>query len=112
VQEGRGDEVLLLARSDSLGWIVGDGQWRLMQQPVWSRAARSAAKWWEGKSEVGDGFLGDVQSSGKGGPTHVGSDDRRPQAPSTLRAVSTATRNRGGAQDWATVLSGQTETGR
>jgi hypothetical protein len=34
---------------------------------TWSRATRRAAKWWEGKSEVGDNFLGDAWSSAKGG---------------------------------------------
>jgi hypothetical protein len=57
VQEGRGDEELLLALSDSSGWRISDGQ-RL------------------GKSGVGDGFLGDVRSSAKEGPTHVQGDDR------------------------------------
>jgi hypothetical protein len=49
-----------------------------------------------GESEVGDNFLGDIQSSGKGGgATHVGGNDRWPLASSALRMVRAATRNRG-----------------
>jgi hypothetical protein len=66
----------------------------------------------EGKSGVDDGFLGDVRSSAKERPTHVGGDDWRPLAPSTLRAMSMATGNSCGAGDWETVPGGETETGR
>jgi hypothetical protein len=72
VQEGRGDKALLLSQSDSLGRFISDGQWWVKWWPVRSRAARSAAEWWEGKSGVSGGFLGDIQSRDKGGPTHLG----------------------------------------
>jgi hypothetical protein len=112
VQEGRGDEALLLARSDSSGHPIGDGQRRVKQRPTQIRAARSVVERGRGKSGVGDSFLSDIQSSAKEGPTHVGGDDRRSPAPSALRPVSVATENRGGMQDRATVPSGQMETGR
>jgi hypothetical protein len=112
VQEGRGDEALLLARSDSSGRLISVGEQWAKQWPTHSRAVRSAAEWWEGKSEVGDGFLDDVRRSDKEGPTHVGGDDRRPPAPSALHAVSAATRNRGGGWDRVTVSCSQTEKGR
>jgi hypothetical protein len=62
--------------------------------PPRSRAARSVAEWWEGKSGVGDGFNSDVWSSDKGGQPTWGGDDRRPPVPSALCAVITATGNR------------------
>jgi hypothetical protein len=61
---------------------------------------------------VGDGFLADVRSSAKEGPTHVGGDDRQPPALSALRAVSVATRNRAGVRDRVTIPGSQTETDR
>jgi hypothetical protein len=86
VQEGRGDEALFLARSDSSGRLVGDEQRRMKQQPAWSRVGRSMAERWEGQSKMGDGFLGNVRSSGKGGqPTWVAmtrGHDPRPLVPS------------------------------
>jgi hypothetical protein len=113
VLEGRGDKALLLARLDISGWLISDGQRWVKQRSARSRAARSTAERWEGKSEVGDDFLGDVWSSDKGGgATHVVVDDRWPPAPSALRVVRTATGNRGGVRDRATVPSVQTETGR
>jgi hypothetical protein len=112
VMEGRGDELLLLAQSDTLGRLIDDGQWCAKQRLVQSRAARSVAERGWGKSGVGDDFLGDVRSSAKKGPTHVGSDDRLSPVPRTLHTVSTATGNSGGARDRATVPGGQTETGR
>jgi hypothetical protein len=64
-----------------------------------------------GKSKVGDGFLDDVQSSGKEGPTNVGGDDRRPPAWSVLPVVSATTGNRDGTRDLATIPCCQTEMG-
>jgi hypothetical protein len=92
VQEGRGDEALLLAWSDSSRQLIGDGQ-------RWAQ--------WVTASSVTSGAV-----VGGGGATHVGGDDQRPPTPSACRAVSVATGNRGGARDWATVPCGQTEMGR
>jgi hypothetical protein len=112
VQEGRGNEALLLAWLDSSGWLLGDWQRWAKQRPAWSRAARSAAEWGRGKSGLGDGFLGDVQSSGKEGPTHIGGDDRRPPAPSALHAVNAAMVKRDGARDRVTISGDQMGRGR
>jgi hypothetical protein len=112
VQEGRGDKALLLARSDSSGWLINDRRCLVKQWPVWCRTARSMAEQVEGKSEVGGGFLGDVRSSDKGGRATWGGDDRRLPMSCAVHAVSAATVSRGSTQDRATILGGQTETGR
>jgi hypothetical protein len=96
---GRGDEKLLLARSDNSGRLIDDGQWRLKQLLVQSRAARQAAEWGRGKVKWAMAPSDDVRSSDKEWPTHVGGDDRRPSAPSALCMVSAATGNRGGTRD-------------
>jgi hypothetical protein len=44
VQEGHCDEALLLAQSNSSGWLIGDGQRWAKQRPVRSRASRSAVE--------------------------------------------------------------------
>jgi hypothetical protein len=95
VQEGRGGEALLLALSDSLGRLIGDGQRWVKQRPARSRAARSAGEQGRGKSGAGDNFLGDIRSSGMEGPTHVGGDDRRPPGAGAV------------CRTGATVLGGQ-----
>jgi hypothetical protein len=51
VQEGHCDEALLLAQSDSSGWLMGDGQRWAKQRPVRSRASRSAVERERGKAE-------------------------------------------------------------
>jgi hypothetical protein len=60
------------------GCLIGDGRRRAKRWPVRSRAVRSVAKGWEGKSRVGGSFLSEVRSSDNWGPTHVGR--RRPAA--------------------------------
>jgi hypothetical protein len=112
VQEGHGDEALLLARSDSSVWLVGDGQRRRSSGRRGAERRRGVPlNGGRGKNGVGDDFLGGVRSSGKGGQATWGGDDRWPPAPSALRALSAATRNRGGVRDRATVPGGQTEMG-
>jgi hypothetical protein len=95
VQEAHRDEALLLARSDSSGWHIGDGQQWMKQLSARKRAARHV-------TAPSD----DVRSSAKEWPTHVGDDDQRPPAPSALHVVSMATGNQGGARDRVTVLGG------
>jgi hypothetical protein len=46
----------------------------------------------EGKSRVGDDLLGDVWSSGKEGPTHVGSDDWWPPGTGAARGTGRPSR--------------------
>jgi hypothetical protein len=83
-----------------------------MRRSFWpSRIAQGGSLAMDHK-ECGDGFLSDVRSSAKQGPTHVGADDQWPPVLSALHVVSAATRNRGGARDRATILDGQMETGR
>jgi hypothetical protein len=110
-QEGGRDEALLLAQSDSSGWLIGDGQWQVKQWLAWSRATRRAAERGKGKAKWVTAPSDDVRSSAKEWPTHVGGDDWWPLAPSALHTVSTATGNRGNALDRVTVLGGQTEMG-
>jgi hypothetical protein len=93
------------------GRLVDDGPRWVKWWPVWSIAA-SVAERGKGKSEVGGRFLGDVRSSGKGGQSKWGSDDWWPPTSSTLCAMSTSTRNKGGAWDRATISGSQMETGR
>jgi hypothetical protein len=66
-QEGCKDEVLLLARSDSLGPLIGDGQ-----HQVRSSAARRVAERGRGKEKLATAPSDDVQSSAKEWPTHMG----------------------------------------
>jgi hypothetical protein len=82
------------------------------QRPVRSRVASHAAEREMGEAKWAMAPSDDFRSISKEWPTHVGGDDRRPQTPSTLHVVSTATGNGGGRRDRATVPGGQTETGR
>jgi hypothetical protein len=66
---------------------------------------RGKAKWAAASSVTSGAVV-------RGGATHVGGNDQRPPALSSLRAVSVATENRGGVRDRETVLGGQTEMGR
>jgi hypothetical protein len=61
---------------------------------MWSKAARRAAERGRGEAKWATAPSDDVWSSAKKLPTHVGSDDRQPPAPSTLQTVSVATGNR------------------
>jgi hypothetical protein len=56
-QEGRRDEVLLLARSDSSGWLIGDGQ-RQANGGGAEKSSESSSRTGLGKSKMGDGSLG------------------------------------------------------
>jgi hypothetical protein len=111
-QDGHWDEALLLAQSDSLGQLISNGQRWAKQLLGRSRAARHVAEQGRGKTRWVTAPSDDVRSSAKEWPTHVGGDDRRPPASSALRAVSAATRNRGGVLDRVIIPGGQMETGR
>jgi hypothetical protein len=108
VQERRGDEALLLVRSDSSGQLIDYGKWwqssdwrGAEQQGAWPNGGGDKAEWATASSVTSVAVVR--------GPSHVG---WRRSASSALHAVSAATRNRGCAQDRATVRDGQTEMGR